>query len=111
MLTGMSTFVPSEILHDCQSSSKQRHSVSIVLQSSLIESYAESKFSNQIFVQIYKGDLLVSCISVCADTTIHDVAQFRTSHTVTVFEALWKWRAVVSYLPRVGITFCNLAGL
>jgi len=39
------------------------------------------------------------------------LAYFRTSHTVTVFEALWKWSADVSYLPHVDITFCNLAGL
>jgi len=70
LLISMSAFVPSEILHDWQSSSRQRYSVIIVFQSSLIKSYAGSKFNNQIFVRIYKGDLLVSCIFVCVDTTL-----------------------------------------
>jgi len=74
MLTSMSAFVPSKILHNWQSSSRQRYSVSIVFQSSLIESYTESKFSNQIFVSIYKGDLLMSCIFVCVNTTLHHLS-------------------------------------
>jgi len=74
MLTSMSAFVPSEILHDWQSSSRQQYNVSIAFQSSLIKSYAESKLSNQIFVSIYKGDLLVSCISVCVNTTLHHLS-------------------------------------
>jgi len=44
MLISMSAFVPSEILHDWQSSLRQRYSVSIVFQSSWIKRYAESKF-------------------------------------------------------------------
>jgi len=74
MLTCMSAFVPLESLHDWQSSSRQRYSVSIVFQTSLIESYAESKLSCQIFVKIYKGDLLMSCIFVCVNTTLHHLS-------------------------------------
>jgi len=74
MLISMSAFVPSEILHDWQSSSRQQYSVSIVFQSSLIKSYAESEFTIQIFVKIYKGDLLMSCNSVCVNTTLHNLS-------------------------------------
>ena len=71
MLTSMSAFIPLEILHSWQSSSRQRYSVSIVFQFSLVKSYDKSKFTSQIFVKIYKGDLLVSCISVCVNKTLH----------------------------------------
>jgi len=74
MLISTSAFVPSKILHNWHSSSRQRFSVSIVFQSSLIKSYTESKLTNQIFVSIYKGDLLVSCISVCVNTTLHHLS-------------------------------------
>jgi len=67
MLISMSAFIPSEILHSWQSSSRQRYCVSIVFQSSLNKSYAESNLTSQIFVKIYKGDLLESCISVCVN--------------------------------------------
>jgi len=42
MLTSMSAFVPTEILHGWPSSSRQRYSVSIVFPSSLIKRYAEN---------------------------------------------------------------------
>ena len=64
MLTSMSGFVPSEILHGWQSYSRQRYRVSIVFPSSLIKRYAESLLS-QIFVKLYKGDLLVMHFCVC----------------------------------------------
>ena len=56
------------------SSSRQPYSVSIVFQTSLIKSYAESQLTDQIFVRINKGDLLVSCISVCVSTTLHHLS-------------------------------------
>jgi len=42
MLTSMSAFVPSEILHGWQSYAKQRYSVSIVAPSLLIKRYVEN---------------------------------------------------------------------
>jgi len=65
MLASSSSFFPSEILHDWQASSRRRCSVSIVFLTLLIENYAEIKLTSQIFVRIYEGDLLVSCIFVC----------------------------------------------
>jgi len=71
MLTSMSAFVLSEILHGWYSSSRQKYSLIIVFQTSLIKGYAESKFTSQIFVIIYKGELIMSCIFVCVNTTLH----------------------------------------
>jgi len=58
MLTGISAFVPSEILHDWQSSSRQRYSVSIVFQTSFIESYAESNSLRMILGSKHVGAIL-----------------------------------------------------
>jgi len=48
MLTSMSAFVPSKILHGWQSSSRQRYSVSTVFPSSLIKRYAKKSLQSNI---------------------------------------------------------------